>query len=228
MITLPTPGARVSCLKPTQYVWGMQLLGVACFHREWLCTDGARRPDPSLACGISSEGSPGPWLAPVRIRCQRAPWSCIQINIGNWPSGKSLMGCGKPRGALMKSFTAVLGSRERIARGQVLVGPTSSQALIAPSQAERVFFLMHGGRRGAVLSPLLKVAAHLQAQNKGCLGFGCTSFSSDTSQPGSKPRLMCNASETLQPCYILHRKRTTHSHGRQLLNGESCMRQNGI
>lgn len=194
----------------------MQLLGVVCFHRKWLCMDGARRPDPSLACGISSEGSPGPWLAPERIRCQRAPWSQVQINMGNWPSGKSLMGCGNPRGALMKSFTAVLGARKRIARGQVLVGPT--QAHTAPSQTERSFSCTVGGEGLSFL--LLKVAAHLQAWNKGCPGFGCTSFSSDTSQPCSKPRLMCNVSETLQPCYVLHRTRTAYSHRGQLLNGE--------
>lgn len=82
-----------------------------------------------------------------------------------------------------------------------------------------VFFLLNDRRRGAVLF-LLKVAAHLEAWNKGCPGFGCTSFSSDTSQPCSKPRLMCNASETLQPCYVLHRMRTAYSHRGQLLNRE--------
>lgn len=125
--------------------WGCNLRKWSVFLEGGSALIGARRPDPSLACGISSEGSPGLWLAPVRIRCQRAPRSRIQINTGNWPSGKSLMVCGKSRGALMKSFTAVLGSRKRIARGQVLVGPSSSYALTAPSQAEGPSCCMAGG-----------------------------------------------------------------------------------
>lgn len=93
-------------------------------------------------------------------------------------------------------------------------GPHSS----LPNGAERSFSCTVGGEGLSFL--LLKVAVHLQAWNKGCPGFGCTSFSSDTSQPCSKPRLMCNVSETLQPCYVLHRTRTAYSHRGQLLNGE--------
>lgn len=139
--------------------WGCNLRKWSVFLEGGSALIGARRPDPSLACGISSEGSPGLWLVPVRIRCQRAPQSRIQINTGNWPSGKSLMVCGKSRGALMKSFTAVLGSRKRIARGQVL-GPSSS----FPSRGP---FLLHGRRMGAVLA---LASAHLQARNEGCPG----------------------------------------------------------
>lgn len=75
-------------------------------------------------------------------------------------------------------------------------------------------FLLRGRRRGAVLSLASDGSCPSLGLEHRVPCVGCTSSSLDTSQPCSKPQLMCDVSETLHLCkYCTGREQCSYTEG---------------